>query len=209
MSSIIKINAKSKKLNVSLKNSLENSNFETEREEVFFQKQLQQYYEKGFTDGQRSATERLEKEYSEKLSKKYEEIKKIILEFDNSLIEYNEEFEKIVINLSLAIAEKIVQREILQESIINNVLKDSIKRVIGTNKIFVRLNPADLEKINSESKEIFSGDSLSKINFEADEKIEPGGCFIETEIGNVDARISSQFNEMKKSLEAGITNDLS
>lgn len=208
MSNVIKVNAKSKSLNISMKSSVSSSNIETEREEIFFQRQLQQYYEKGFTDGQRSATERLDKEYLEKLSNKYDEIKKIISEFDNALNEYSKEFERIVINLSLAISEKIVHREISQESVINNVLRESIKRVIGSNKIIVRLNPFDIERINSESNNIFNDDSYSKMKFEADEKIEPGGCFIETEIGNVDAKISSQFIEMKKNLEASITHDL-
>ena len=208
MSSVIKVNAKSKSINISMKNSISSSNIETEKEEIFFQRQLQQYYEKGFTDGQRSATERLENEYSEKLSNKYEEIKKKLIEFDNALNEYGKEFEKIVIELSLSISEKIVHREILKETIIDDVLKDSIRRVIGSNKVVVKLNPSDFEKINSESNNIFNDDSLSKINFETDDKIEPGGCFIETEIGNVDARIPSQFIELKKNLEANIIHDL-
>ena len=208
MSSVIKVNAKSKSINISMKNSISSSNIETEKEEIFFQRQLQQYYEKGFTDGQRSATERLENEYSEKLSYKYEEIKKKLIEFDNALNEYGKEFEKIVIELSLSISEKIVHREILKKTIIDDVLKDSIRRVIGSNKVVVKLNPSDFEKINSESNNIFNDDSLSKINFETDDKIEPGGCFIETEIGNVDARIPSQFIELKKNLEANIIHDL-
>ncbi len=208
MSSVIKVNAKSKSINISMKNSISSSNIETEKEEIFFQRQLQQYYEKGFTDGQRSATERLENEYSEKLSNKYEEIKKKLIEFDNALNEYGKEFEKIVIELSLSISEKIVHREILKETIIDDVLKDSIRRVIGSNKVVVKLNPSDFEKINSESNNIFNDDSLSKINFETDDKIELGGCFIETEIGNVDARIPSQFIELKKNLEANIIHDL-
>ncbi|MHB9041598.1 MAG: FliH/SctL family protein [Melioribacteraceae bacterium] len=31
--------------------------------------------------------------------------------------------------------------------------------------------------------------------------MELGGCLIETEIGNVDARISTQLNEMQRQLE--------
>ena len=31
--------------------------------------------------------------------------------------------------------------------------------------------------------------------------IEKGGCFVETELGNIDARISSQLNEIIKQLE--------
>jgi flagellar assembly protein FliH len=199
MSSIIRVNAKSKKLNVSMKNPLEKSTVETERDEGYFQKQLQQYYENGFNDGQKNA--------GEKLAKKFENIAEIISEFNKTVSEYDRSFEKIIINIALIIAEKIVQREILQGPIIDTVLKDSLKRVIGSNKILVRLHPSDLEIINRDSGNLFIDDSFSKIKFESDERIELGGCFIETEIGNVDARISSQFNEMKKQFELALIND--
>ena len=207
MSSVIKINAKSKRLNVSMKNPLESAGIETEREEVFFQKQLQQYYEKGYNDGQKAASEKLETEYNEKLIKKFENISEIMLEFDKTVDDYDKTFEKIVVNIAVIIAEKIVQRELLQGPIIESILKDSLKRVIGSNRILVRLHPNDLEIINQDSSNLFIDDSFSKIKFESDERIERGGCFIETEIGNVDARISSQFNEMKKQLEATVMND--
>jgi flagellar assembly protein FliH len=207
MSSIIRVNAKSKRLNVSMKNPLEKSGIEIEKEEGFFQKQLQQYYEKGYNDGQKTASEKLEKDYNDKLAKKFEYIKEIISDFNKTVAEYDKSFEKIIINIALIIAEKIVQREILQGPIIDSVLKDSLKRVIGSNKILVRLHPSDLEIINQDSGNLFIDDSFSKIKFESDERIELGGCFIETEIGNVDARISSQFNEMKKLFESTIMND--
>jgi flagellar assembly protein FliH len=207
MSSVIKINAKSRKMNVSMKNPLESAGIETEKEEMFFQKQLQQHYEKGYADGQKSAYEIMEREYNEKLAKKFESVTEIVAEFDKTVAEYDKTFEKIIINIALIIAEKIVQRELLQAPIIDSVLKESLKRVIGSNRILVRLHPNDLEIINQDSGNLFLDDSFSKIKFESDERIERGGCFIETEIGNVDARISSQFNEMKKQLEATIMND--
>jgi flagellar assembly protein FliH len=207
MSSVIRVNAKSKKLNVSMKNPLEKSGIETDKEEIFFQKQLQQYYEKGYSDGQKAASEKLEKDYTDKLAKKFEYVTEIVSDFNKTVAEYDKSFEKIIINIALIIAEKIVQREILQGPIIDTVLKDSLKRVIGSNKILVRLHPSDLEIINQDSGNLFIDDAFSKIKFESDERIERGGCFIETEIGNVDARISSQFNEMKKQFESTIIND--
>jgi flagellar biosynthesis/type III secretory pathway protein FliH len=42
---------------------------------------------------------------------------------------------------------------------------------------------------------------MNHIKFEIDDNIEIGGCLIETEIGNLDARISSQLNEISKALE--------
>jgi flagellar assembly protein FliH len=204
MSEIIKLNAKSKNLNVTLKNPRESKGIETEREEDYFKKQLEQNYEEGHLAGQKEAVENLEKDYSNRLQKKVEYMDKVLKVCNTKLSDYDKAFDEIVIRLSLTIAERIVKREILQDSIINNVLKDSIRKVLGANNMIVKLNPADFDIITSQGGSDFGRDTLSKIKFESDERIEPGGCMVETDIGNVDARISSQVNEMKKQLEAAI-----
>jgi flagellar assembly protein FliH len=48
---------------------------------------------------------------------------------------------------------------------------------------------------------LIHGSSFNKIKIEPDACIEQGGCLIETEIGSVDARISTQLSEMQKQLE--------
>lgn len=206
MSEIIKLNMKQKKLNISLKNPFESNNLETEKEEDYFQNQLKQHYEHGFAEGQKTAQEKLEKEYSAKLLKKFSDVQTILNETDSSMIAYGDNFERIVIDLALAISEKIVRREIVRSSAIGDVLQESLRRVMGSNKIVIKINPDDLRDLNQESSMLFKDDSFAKIKFESDVKIEPGGCLVETEIGNVDARISSQYNELKKSLEAVFTN---
>lgn len=207
MSEIIKLNMKKTKLNVSLKNPFEANNFETEREEDYFQNQLKQHYEHGYSEGQKSAQEKLEKEYSEKLLKKFGEMQIIFDEIDGKMAAYGDNFERMIVNLALSVAEKIVKREINRDTVIGEVLHEALRRVIGANRIIVKINPADLEILNSESNQLFSDDSFSKIKFEPDKKIEQGGCLVETEIGSVDARISSQVNEIKRNLEAIFTND--
>ncbi len=204
MSSIIKLNAKSKGLNVLLKNSIEDNNYTVETEEDLFKRQLDLHYERGFSEGKNSIKESFEKEYAKRIAEKYENVDNIISQLDSKIVEYESVFEKLVIDLSVSIAEKIIKREINRETIINSILKDSIKKVMGSNKVFVKLNPKDYDVMNEESQEQFNIDSYNKIKFEPDDRIEKGGCLVETEIGNVDARISSQINEIYKQLEANI-----
>ncbi len=206
MSEIIKLNMKKKKLNVSLKNPFETNNFETEKEEDYFQNQLKQHYEHGFAEGQKAAHEKLELEYKDKLLKKFNELNDILADVNGNMAAYGDNFERIVVDLALAIAEKVVRKEIVQSRAISDVLQESLRRVMGANRIIIKINPEDLDELNSESDQLFKDDSFAKIKFEPDRKIERGGCLVETEIGNVDARVSSQFSEVKKSLEAVFTN---
>jgi len=204
MSDIIKLNVKSRKMNVSLRNQFGGNQIKQENSEDLLQLQFAQHYERGFDDGRKSAIDELQKEYNQKLEKKYSELNNIINIIDAQTVEYSLSFENLVIQLSTLIAEKILKREISKDSIIENILTEALKRVIGANKVLVKLNPDDFKNFNIENKNFFSDGSLSKINFESDERIDKGGCLVETEIGNVDARISTQLNELKKQFEANL-----
>ena len=120
--------------------------------------------------------------------------------------QFNTQFDELVMNVAFVLAETILKRQIEKESIIKEVLDDSLKKVIGANEIIVRLNPKDYESIIEEGKTFQLKDSFSQIKFEKDDRIELGGCFIESEIGNADGRISSQLNELKRKLESGLNN---
>jgi len=74
--------------------------------------------------------------------------------------------------------------------------------------VIIKINPADFSVLHSEDQGIFLEESFSKIKFEQDEKIEPGGCIVETDIGNVDSRIATQIFEVRKHLEAHFTNQV-
>ena len=40
--------------------------------------------------------------------------------------------------------------------------------------------------------------------FQSDPSIEGGGCYIETELGNIDATLSTQVSELKKRFEESL-----
>lgn len=205
MSNVIKLNAKPGMVNVKLKNIFDaQKSFEDDARDEY-QKEIENSFHSGFKEGSKAAKQEAEKKYNQMLSVKYEELNKLMLSIEEKIGKYENEFENIVINAAFIISEKILKREIEKETIITDVLKEAVKKVLGANNVIIRLNPADLQVMNSENKNLFVDESYSKIKFEGDEGIEQGGCFVETEIGNVDARISSQLNELKKELENILT----
>lgn len=206
MSDIIRIPG-SKKL--SLKSGASLKAVEEDSRESL-QQQLQFQYEAGYDQGYNAAMTELEQQYTKKLLEKYDDVFTIFYDFNERADEYDKSFEKIVIELSFMIAEIILKREVEKETIIVENVRSAIKKVLGANQIIIKLNPSDLEKMNSDSGNMFAEAGLSKIRFEATETVEAGGCLIETDIGTVDARITVQLAELKKSLMNGIfTNGLS
>ncbi|MEG8945599.1 FliH/SctL family protein [Rosettibacter firmus] len=202
MSNVLKVNAgKSKPLVKILSN---NEAIIEEKEVESIQKRIEDAYKKGFQDGQQKLRRDLEKDFTDKLYKKYEEVYNILSSYDRKMEEFEVAFENLVIQVAYEISKKIVQREIEIETLINENLKAAISKIIGANEVKIRLNPEDVEKLNEFSKNLLNNSSFNKIKFEPDNRIEKGGCLIETEIGNVDARISSQLDELRKKLEESI-----
>lgn len=199
MSDVIKLNSRSKR--ASVKVSGVGSETETQSETDLIKKQLEEYYALGYKEAQEKTRRDVEREYTDKLVRKYEEVYKILQQFDESFIDYEKAFEKLVIETAFEVAKKVVQREISNETVINENVRIAINKIMGANEVRLKLNPADLDQLTEASKNLIHGSSFNKIKIESDLRIEQGGCLIETEIGSVDARISTQLGEMQKQLE--------
>ena len=200
MSNVIKMNSvSSKKLSIRFKSELDEIAERKKPVENQLQVQLKERYDEGFKDGYKNASTEIENIYKEKFIKKVDEFNKILKTIDEKIAGYDGEFENLVLKLSFEIAQKITRREIQKDSIIEEVLKESLKKILGANSVIIKIHPEDYKILNEDiNKKIFFDESFSKIKFEQDDRIEQGGCVVETEIGNVDGRISSQINELKK-----------
>jgi len=110
--------------------------------------------------------------------------------------------EKLMTDIILMIARKVIKDEIVErrEVVINNI-KESIKRIKDTARIDIRVNFADLDMTTAHKDEIIKMmETLKKINIYEDSRVERGGCIIETDIGAVDARISTQLDAIEEAV---------
>lgn len=201
MSNVIRLNKKPLKVNT-FDGSAAALKTTEEIEKDNLQIAMHNQYVQGLAEGKESVKEELQNEYKEKLSKKYSELNNVITQVNDKLLLYEKQFEELVINISFFLAEKILKHELERNSIIKDVLDESIRKVLGANDIVIRLNPADYESIVNDGKTYQLKDTFSKIKFEQDERIEIGGCLVESEIGNADGRISSQLNELRRKLDS-------
>jgi len=206
MSNIIRIGKKNS--SVKENNIYDEQDAFVESQEDYFKKQLNDARERGFESGKMAAFNELEKEFIKRLNIKSEQFEDYIKSINNQIAEYEKSIEKILVGLAFTYSEKIVRREIEKESSILENIASSAKKLAGALKITIRLNSADYDFIKSSNQEILADESFSKIIFEKDDKIERGGCLIESEIGNVDARINSQLNELKQKVSTNLLNNL-
>ncbi len=201
MSDVLKIRKNSKSLKAVVNISSSENGEESENEEQLLRRQMEGYYEKGYTEGYNKAKSELEREFTDQLVEKSEEFYSILASFENKLFEYESSFNKIILDVSKKLAGKIIRREVADRSSIEEVLKDSSHKILGANEVIIKINPEDYSFLTDEGKTEQFEQSFSRIKFEQTKSVDKGGCIIETEIGNVDGRLTSQINEVVKSIE--------
>jgi len=107
-----------------------------------------------------------------------------------------------VIGISLMIARKIIC-EIAEKDreVVVNSAKEAIKRASDRAVLRIRVAPVDYDALNKKRSELLQCfDGIKSLLIEVDESVQPGGCLIETNQGDIDARIDSQFQVLKESL---------
>jgi flagellar assembly protein FliH len=124
----------------------------------------------------------------------------IVLErAQNKRSEILQETEQEIINLVLLITRKVVKviSENQKNVIISNVVQ-ALRKVKGRGNIIIRVNIADLKLATENIKEFINlVEGAKSLQVIEDSSIDEGGCVIETDFGEIDARIASQLAELE------------
>ncbi len=113
-----------------------------------------------------------------------------------------QESEKQMVELILIIARKVIKDEIIErkEVVINNI-REALGRIKDRDRIDIRVNFADIELTAAHKNELIKMmESLRKVNIYEDTRVDRGGAIIETDVGMIDARISSQLTEIEQAI---------
>jgi len=112
--------------------------------------------------------------------------------------------EEEVVRLALAVARKLVHREInIDPTIIHTLVRVALDRVTGKTAVTVRLNPQDCDYMARRHEDMARKEGR-EIRFEPDSSITQGSCIIQTETGDIDARIEEKFREVESAFFEGL-----
>jgi flagellar assembly protein FliH len=109
------------------------------------------------------------------------------------------ETEQQIIDLVLLISRKVIKviSENQRNVVISNVVQ-ALRKVKGRGNILIRVNVMDLKMTSEHTKEFIKlVEGAKSIQVIEDSTVDPGGCVIETDFGEIDARISSQLAELE------------
>lgn len=113
-----------------------------------------------------------------------------------------DESETQVINLVLLIARKVIKviSENQKNVVINNAIQ-ALRKLKSRGDVVIRVNLEDVDLTTDHVKDFMRMvENVRSITVMEDSRVDRGGCIIETDFGEIDARIKAQFNEIEEKI---------
>ncbi len=111
-----------------------------------------------------------------------------------------------MLRLVLAIARQVLDAEAtVRKEVVLATIERALQAAVRCDSYRIRVHPDDLAAV-LEKKPLFLAamHGLENITCEVDPTLSRGGCRIESELGNVDATIESQLEEIRRNLLAAV-----
>ena len=100
-----------------------------------------------------------------------------------------------VLQVSLAVAKQIIRGEIQQKpETLHEYIREATEKMSQSDSFLIRIHPVDKATLTKTGDTIFRQiEKMKSIRIEADPKLQPGECIIETQGNMVDGRFDSQL----------------
>lgn len=157
-------------------------------------------YENGFHQGEKAGMEIAERKI-EAIMRRYAES---IGEVGKLRAGLYGQIEQEVVRLAVAVSKKIVHREIqVDRDIIQTLVRVALSHVAEKSAVVIHLNPVDYSYLVDKKSELSQSEGRD-ISLLADRSVERGGCLIQTDCGDIDARIDEEFREVERTFFEGM-----
>lgn len=162
--------------------------------EEVHEQQVQESYEKGFEEGKRQA--------ERGLANVFKALRDAVEELTDLKEHVLRASEEDLLKLAVMIARKVIHQEIATDRLIlAKVVSAAVSNASDRDELVIRLNPEDHRLVSAHKHLYLNGCNDDRlIELRADEVIAPGGCIVDTVMGEIDARTDSQVDEIFRRL---------
>lgn len=156
--------------------------------------------------GRDAAMAELARIVDENVSKKIETLlpglTKAISDIEDARHEWLRHWEANAVHVAVAIAERILRRELAQDTQITlTLVREALELAVGSPSVQLRVSPQDHEALGSQIEKL--AEQLSRLaptEIIADSEIQPGGCVVDTRFGRIDQRFEAQLKRIEEEL---------
>lgn len=181
------------------KRIIDDANFEKERMERESLLAKEDGYKQGYEEGLAKGIVDSQAD----VDKLLEKLKKILAETVNRRNEIIDTAEGQLVDVAISIAKRIIKKftEDDKAIVIRNI-QEALKRIKARTKIIIHVNVDDLEVSSRHKDEFYKMCSkIEGVEILEDPNVDIGGCIVETDFGDIDARISTQLNEIETAVK--------
>jgi flagellar biosynthesis/type III secretory pathway protein FliH len=108
-----------------------------------------------------------------------------------------------VVELALAIAEKVIARETrIDPDLIVNVVRAALSEVHDATELRIRVNPDDLPLVEPRWQEMLPRSVAEHSELVSDDLVDRGGVIVETRIGYADSQLKTRINQVVTTFQA-------
>ncbi|MEG6585879.1 FliH/SctL family protein [Dendrosporobacter sp. 1207_IL3150] len=160
-------------------------------------------FEQGYSDGYVKGKEAALADSLKTLLEAVEKSEQIMSMTDQEMRDSVLDAERHILEIALAVARKILVREIDENPmVVLPIVKNALEKVRDQDQIVIKVNPEDYDLLLQARRDlqVIVGREHS-LTIANDQTIEIGSCIIESSNGTVDARISTQFEVLAKTLQ--------
>lgn len=157
-------------------------------------------YRQGYGEGAAEAERRVREEYAAMLA----EAASVVEQAARTKREMIAEAEPFLVELSVAIAEKILSRQLtLERQWVIDLVREQLSRRKDAGTVTVCVAPHNFALVREARQELRAAlDSRAELLIVADPSVRDDGCVIRSAFGSVDARLETQLSEIRRALLA-------
>lgn len=163
-------------------------------------------YEKGFAQGEKDGWEMAQK----KLTFLADNFQRLFQELEKKLDHLYDQHGQALIKLALEITKKILhQNHSCIEDTIVKTLSAAWQYVKENKKVIIHLHPKDYEYLTGNSSLcpfLGAAKELGRVEMVADPTITRGGCYLQTTVGDIDATLETQFDQIVSAIWPNLHN---
>ncbi|MDD4269549.1 MAG: FliH/SctL family protein [Pirellulales bacterium] len=157
---------------------------------------------RGYADGQREIQRIVGTQLAEQLATLMPALAAVIDEIQQAKETWLAHWERSAVRLAIAIAERIVRKQVEQHPEIPlQLVGETLRLVAGSPTVRVRLNPQDYDALQPQAEALVRAMAgLGACELAADPAVTRGGCRVETAFGEIDQAIETQMRRIEEEL---------
>lgn len=152
--------------------------------------------EQGIQQAKAEAQAQAKAVFDEELAGERSKITAALEKFKHDRVRYYANVESELVQLSLAIAAKILHREAAVDPLLMaGLVKIALQRLEQGSKVTMRVPPEEVEMWSRNIESIGSGVEVSVV---ADDSVQPHDCILDTSLGSVQLGLEAQLKEVEQ-----------